>query len=110
MIAFLIGLLLGFYIGFFVYSMLKIGQKKLPVFHSETETGRENRLAENIRYLRKNRGLSQTNLGRKIGVSRNTISRIEAGTWKGKFNTINNIAQYFCISLNALITADLAQR
>ena len=51
-----------------------------------------NRLAE----LRKDAGLSQSELARMVGVSRNTISSIETG----QFNPTAKLALTICIALN----------
>ena len=64
-------------------------------------------LSTNVRYLRKKLSLSQKELGRKTGISRNTISRIEAGTWKGYLETIDDLAGFFGVSFKAIQEIDL---
>lgn len=50
-------------------------------------------LHENALRLRKRAGLSQTELGNKVGASLATISRLENGKWKGNLSLIIKIAE-----------------
>lgn len=53
-------------------------------------------LKNNIKRVRKEAGLSQTQLADMIGVSRNTISSIETG----KFNPTAKLALILCTALD----------
>ncbi len=53
-------------------------------------------LKNNLRLFRNEMGLSQDELTRMIGVSRNTISSIETG----QFNPTAKLAYILCIALN----------
>lgn len=53
-------------------------------------------LKNNLRELRTEKGLSQTQLAEMVGVSRNTISSIETG----QFNPAAKLALVLCIALN----------
>lgn len=53
-------------------------------------------LKNNLRELRTEKGLSQTQLAEMVGVSRNTISSIETG----QFNPTAKLALVLCIALN----------
>lgn len=52
-------------------------------------------LQNNLARLRKERGLSQAELAKLVGVSRNTISSIETG----QFNPTAKLALLLCIAL-----------
>ncbi len=53
-------------------------------------------LKNNLRQARAEHGLSQTELARLVGVSRNTISSIETG----QFNPTAKLALILCIALD----------
>ncbi len=53
-------------------------------------------LKNNLKEARAERGLSQTELARLVGVSRNTISSIETG----QFNPTAKLALILCIALD----------
>lgn len=53
-------------------------------------------LKNNLKEIRKEKGLSQTNLANLVGVSRNTISSIETG----QFNPTAKLALIICIALD----------
>ncbi len=53
-------------------------------------------LKNNLKQARTERGLSQTELARLVGVSRNTISSIETG----QFNPTAKLALILCIALD----------
>ena len=54
------------------------------------------RLKNNLKSIRKEKGLSQNNLAELVGVSRNTISSIETG----QFNPTAKLALILCIALD----------
>ena len=53
-------------------------------------------LKNNLAAVRKERGLSQSDLAKLVGVSRNTISSIETG----QFNPTAKLALIICIALD----------
>ena len=53
-------------------------------------------LKNNLAAVRKERGLSQSDLAKMVGVSRNTISSIETG----QFNPTAKLALIICIALD----------
>lgn len=53
-------------------------------------------LKNNLKEIRKKKGLSQTDLAEIVGVSRNTISSIETG----QFNPNAKLALIICIALD----------
>ena len=53
-------------------------------------------LHNNLALVRKEKGLSQAELARQVGVSRNTISSIETG----QFNPTAKLALILCIALD----------
>jgi len=52
-------------------------------------------LSENLRRLRKAGRLNQAQLAKKIGISINTIGRMERGEWSGPLDRILNLADFF---------------
>ena len=59
--------------------------------------------AERIRMLRKDRGLSQTELAEELGVAMNTVSIWELGKRMPEDTTIAKIAKYFVITEDYLL-------
>lgn len=53
-------------------------------------------LKNNLAQLRKEKGMSQSELAKMVGVSRNTISSIETG----QFNPTAKLALILCIALD----------
>ena len=53
-------------------------------------------LQNNLKKIRKEKGLSQMQLAKMVGVSRNTISSIETG----QFNPTAKLALILCIALD----------
>lgn len=56
-----------------------------------------------LAYLRKRERLSQTELAKKLGVSRSTIGMYEAGEREPNFETLEAIADYFNVDMNTLV-------
>src|SRR5690625_233703 len=58
-----------------------------------------------IKEYRIKKGLNQTELGNKLGVSQNTISGYEKGTWEVGYDTLFKLAEIFEISIDDLFPA-----
>ncbi len=61
-------------------------------------------LGKNIKNMRRKRGLTQEELGKKIGVEKSAVSRWESGERKPSIDHINNIALMLEIPLGALLS------
>lgn len=61
------------------------------------------RLGRNIQAFRKMKGLSQTELGTRVGISGDIVGRYERGSVNPSFNTIIKISEELEISLNTLV-------
>jgi transcriptional regulator with XRE-family HTH domain len=68
-----------------------------------------NFIAENIRYLRKNKQLTQYDLASKIGVKRAMIGSYEESRAVPKLPLLQAMAYYFDVSLNDLLDKDLSK-
>jgi transcriptional regulator with XRE-family HTH domain len=68
-----------------------------------------NFFAQNIQFLRKEKGLTQAQTADIIGVKRNTWSNYETNISQPDMATIIEISKYFDISLDALILSDLSE-
>lgn len=66
-----------------------------------------NYFADNIRYLREKAGMTQEDLGKIVGVSRNAIGNWEAGIREPKNVICVKLADYFGVSFDSLICEDL---
>ncbi len=64
-------------------------------------------IAENIKYLRKQKKLTQDELALKIGVKRSLIGSYEEGRAIPKLSLIQAMAYYFNVALNDLLDKDL---
>lgn len=62
--------------------------------------------AENLKKLRKGKGLTQTELGKAIGVGKTTVSAYESDIRKPSFEVLENIADYFNINMGDLTGQD----
>ena len=60
-------------------------------------------LNENIRNLRKSKGLSQQELAVKLNVVRQTVSKWENGTAMPDFKKLNALAEYFGVTMDELL-------
>ncbi|HHG84934.1 MAG TPA: helix-turn-helix domain-containing protein [Bacteroidetes bacterium] len=63
----------------------------------------------NIRYLRKQKGLTQEGLANHIKVTRSVIGAYEEGRAEPKIKTMKRMADFFKISVDALVSLDLAE-
>jgi repressor LexA len=60
-------------------------------------------IAQNIRLLRTNAGMSQADLGAKIGMNQGQIQKIETGSQSLKIEVIQKIAAALCVDPSELI-------
>ena len=67
----------------------------------------ENVLGSNLKYLRKTKSLTQDQLADKLGVNRAMIGSYEEGRAIPKVSVLLDIAHYFAISVDALISSNL---
>jgi transcriptional regulator with XRE-family HTH domain len=65
-------------------------------------------VTSNLRFLRKNAGYTQAQLAEKLDIKRSLVGAYEEGRAEPKLSTLVNIARLFDISLDDLITLDLA--
>lgn len=61
-------------------------------------------LGKNIKSMRRKRGLTQEELGKRIGVEKSAVSRWENGDRKPKIDHLNNIALVLEVPLGALLS------
>lgn len=64
-------------------------------------------LSKNIEHLRKRAGISQEELGKQIGVSKQTVCLYETGRREPRISTLIIIARYFAVSVDDLLVKDL---
>ena len=64
-------------------------------------------LASNIRHLRKQLSLSQEELAKKLELKRGNIASYETGTAEPKICNLLNLAHFYKVPVNDLITVDL---
>lgn len=78
----------------------------MVVFDDRTLEGMgimKNNVIFGIRFLRKNRNLSQATLGRALGVSRSKISSWELGRRELSLKDAIKVANYFNVTLDYLV-------
>lgn len=63
--------------------------------------------AVNVKYLRKQKGLNQTEIAAAIGVGQSAWSEYELGTSKPNFNDLLKIIEYFGITASELLEMEL---
>ena len=68
-----------------------------------------NFLGSNLRWLRKEKGLTQDKLAGKIGVKRSLVGAYEEGRTEPKLRTISAICHYFGVNIDALVNTDLSK-
>ena len=66
-------------------------------------------IKSNIRFLRKQKGLTQEGLAKSINVTRSVIGAYEEGRAEPKITTMQRMANFFGITLDQLISEDLAE-
>lgn len=64
------------------------------------------KLANNLSELRKEKGINQTDLGRMVGVSRQTISLIERGDYNPSVMVALSLARVFDVSVEEIFTLE----
>ena len=64
------------------------------------------KLINNLSFLRKEKGINQTDLGRLVGVSRQTISLIERGDYNPSVMVALSIAKVFAVSVEDIFTLE----
>lgn len=63
-------------------------------------------VAEKIKHLRSNKGLTQKQLGELCGIAESTIRRYELGLLNPKKETIEKNCRALCVSLNEIYPTD----
>lgn len=64
-------------------------------------------LASNIRHLRKQLSISQEELANRLGLNRGNIASYEKGTAEPKICNLLNLAHFYKVPVNDLISVDL---
>lgn len=68
----------------------------------------KNYFADNCRYLRKQKGLTQTELGNALGRAKTTIATYEQGRSVPHGDDLRAFANYFNVSTDRLLNEDLS--
>jgi transcriptional regulator with XRE-family HTH domain len=66
-------------------------------------------LSDNIRHLRKLRGLTQEELANNIKIKRAVIGAYEEGRAEPKIQTLQNLAQFFSVTIDSLLNSELSK-
>lgn len=77
------------------------------VIYKEEKEDRTMEFAERLKELRTNRGLSQVELGKKLGLSNSTISMYERGEREPDYDTLELIGDYFNVDINYLLGTEI---
>lgn len=64
------------------------------------------KLINNLSFLRKEKGINQTDLGRMVGVSRQTISLIERGDYNPSVMVALSLSKVFDVSVEDIFTLE----
>ena len=64
------------------------------------------KLVNNLSELRKEKGINQTDLGRMVGVSRQTISLIERGDYNPSVMVALSLSKVFDVSVEDIFTLE----
>jgi transcriptional regulator with XRE-family HTH domain len=64
---------------------------------------------ENIRFLRKQRGLTQEGLANEIGVTRSVIGAYEEGRAEPKIKTMLRMSEFFRVTVDQMVDENLAE-
>ncbi len=65
--------------------------------------------AENLKYLRTKKGLSQEEIGLELSLKRSTYRDYENGSNEPSLSVLQNIATYFAVSIDTLLGKDLSK-
>ncbi len=65
-------------------------------------------LAQNIKHLRKSKGLTQGDLALKLGINRAAVGSYEEGRAEPRLPVLQHLARYFSCSLDDLLYTDIA--
>lgn len=65
-------------------------------------------LSNNIKLLRKGLGFTQEELAEKVGITRSILGSYEEGRAEPKLQTLQNIAQYFKVSIDDLLSKEIS--
>lgn len=68
-----------------------------------------NFFASNIKYLRKNKGLTQSELADRIGINRPKIGSYEEGRAEPKLGVIQQISHFYKVNIDDLLEKDLSK-
>lgn len=77
-------------------------QTKKYNFHDRMQDMTKETIAKAIRNARERKGLSQTEVAKKAGITRNTVARIERGEQEPTFATVKKIAKVLDIDISKL--------
>jgi transcriptional regulator with XRE-family HTH domain len=66
-------------------------------------------LAKNLKFLRTEKGLTQTDLAERLGVQRTMISAYEDGRSEPKLSALDIISELFSVSIDELLHRDIQQ-
>lgn len=61
------------------------------------------RFNENLKYLRKEKGLTQEKLAEKLNVSRQSVTKWETGKSLPDLENIKELSHIFCVSIDLLL-------
>tara|TARA_B100000965_G_scaffold406492_1_gene445696 strand:+ start:2033 stop:2812 length:780 start_codon:yes stop_codon:yes gene_type:complete len=64
--------------------------------------------SENLKVLRKNKGLTQSEMAQKMGLNRPQLGSYEEGRAEPKLQALQRIADFFALSLDQLVNHDLS--
>lgn len=65
-------------------------------------------LSQNIKYLRKQAGLTQSDLAERLGLKRPVIGAYEEGRAEPRLQTLQHMSAFFEVSVDALLSTDLS--
>lgn len=65
-------------------------------------------LSQNIRYLRKQLGLTQSDLAERLGLKRPVIGAYEEGRAEPRLQTLQHMSAFFEVSVDSLLSTDLS--
>ncbi len=67
-------------------------------------------ISSNIRFLRKQENLTQEEFAERFGVSRQSVAKWESGESQPDLNKCREIAEYYELSLDVLVSVPLAEQ